>query len=411
MRLATFIVGVMMVLMGVLSFAFYEQYWAPREKAETMLREAIMVSERNTPEATNESLRILTSLWAKYQKFPVANKALLHIGRAYERLGLNESALEKYKYLQENSRGLTKKDRHLVEKRIAHIQILRNYSDEAVAHLYNLLQKSNDKKFRSQIYTELGMLYIKKKNFKKALESLEIAIREDGYNKHATLQKAKVLRYMGKDDAVFNIYDNFLSYNTADKPHGKDIMYSYKTQAYGRGISYFKNRNYWQAIKYFNIVLKKFPNSNQAAWAHFWKGESYYALKRFGRAIQSYQKYIRVLSNGSKAPDAMFKIGESYFELQKFEIAAKYFSKLILRYPNSSLVSLAKEWKEQSENEILHRMRSSKKREKDSGSSDISDDTSQNNSDQINKNDSNGNFGASNKDGQNKDKKKGLTEL
>ena len=60
--------------------------------------------------------------------------------------------------------------------------------------------------------------------------------------------------------------------------------------------------------------------------------------------------------------DAIFKMGEAYFELNKFDLAAKQFNDIIVKYPNSNYFNLAKEWKEQCENEILHRMKTSQRK-------------------------------------------------
>jgi tetratricopeptide (TPR) repeat protein len=359
MRITALVMGILLILMGVLSFVFYEQYWAPKRAAEAMLREAIMISERDTPEATNESLKILTSLWARYQDMPIANKALLHIGMAYEKMGLNESALEKFRYLSQNMRGLSGDDRNLLVRRIAHIQILRNYSDEAVSQLYQLLTKSTDGKFRSQIYTELGMLYFKMKKFDKAQNALEIAEREDSSNRYATLEKAKVLRSLGQHDKVFDIYDNFMSYDKKNHPiQSKDVVYSFRTEAFQRGHEEFKKGRYWTAIKYYKIVASRFGGTKEGVKALYWIGEAYFKLGNFKNAL-AYFSRVKDFSGSDLVDDAIFKMGESFFEMRKFDLAAKEFNDIIIRFPNSNLINLAKEWKEQCENEILHRMKSS----------------------------------------------------
>lgn len=364
MRVTTLILGISMILLGVLSFAFYEQYWGPRNRAEVRIREAKMIFERDTTQATNEALKILTSVWAKYQDFDVANQALLYIARSYERLGMNESALEKYRYLSQQNLGLSEKDKQLISKRIAHIQMLRNRSDAAFSHLYGLLQKSQDSKFRSKVYTELGMLYSKNKNYKKALESLEIANQEDGGNKMALLEKANVLRKLGQDQEVFDIYDRFLAYYSADQEGSKDVLYRYRNQAMRRGLSQFRKGSYWQAIRYFDIVRKKFSSSKEGALAAYWKGESYYRLaeddriketlrrSRFSRALTSYKRFLRQASSNSKADKALFHMGDIYHKMGKNESAITYFNKVIQRNPQGGLAQQAKRWKRKLEEQI-----------------------------------------------------------
>lgn len=358
MRIATLASGIVFILLGILSIVFYEQYWSPQHKAETMLREAVLIAERKTPQATNESLKILTSLYAQYRELDIANRALLHISMAYENMGLNESALEKYQYLQNNPRGLSENERNLISKRIAHIQILRNYSDEAVSQLYQLLSKSTDLKFRSQVYTELGMLYYKSGEFKKSLNSFEIAEKEYGHNRNASLGKAKVLKKMGRHDEAFQVYQRFLGHNFSQSDQFKDVIYSFRTDAFSLGRESFNQKHYWQAIKYFRMVLEKFPHSREAARSEFYLGESYFKLGRFYPAIRFFKR-IAGREKDSKIDDALFRLGESYFELKKFEIAAKYFNDILVKFPGSNYASMAKDWKDQCENEIIRRMKSS----------------------------------------------------
>lgn len=361
MRISGMVTGIILILLGVLSLVFYEQYWAPKRESEALLREAILIAERDTTESTNEALKKLTFVWAHYQNLPVAKKALLRIGMAYEKLGLNESALEKYRYLSQNGTGLSKSDRNILGQRIAHIQILRNYSDEAVSQLYQLLNKSSDSKFRSQIYTELGMLYYKNRKFKKALNALEIAERENGANRHATLEKAKVLRALGQHDKVFSIYQNFMRYDKDNHPSSKDVVYNFRKEAFSRGYEEYKKRRFWRAIRYFKIVVNRFRGTSHGIKAYYWIGESYFRLGNFKRAISYYSK-LREYPASKLVDDATFKMGEAYFELNKFDLAAKQFNDIIVKHPNSNYFNLAREWKEQCENEILHRMKTSQRK-------------------------------------------------
>ncbi len=360
MKMATLISGILMVVLGIFSLIFYDHYWSPKRQAETMLREAILIAERKTPEATNDALKILTSIYAKYQELPVASRALMHIGLAYEKLGLNESALEKYNFLKSNARGLNRSEQDLISKRIAHIQILRNYSDEAVSQLYQLLSRSTDMRFRSQIYTELGMLYYKEGQLKKALNAYSIAEKEYGHNRNATLGKAQVLKALGDHDQAFGIYQGFLKYGFEGSDESKEVSFHFRNQAYQRGRESLERKSYWQAVRYFRIVLDKFPASQEASQSLYWIAEAYFGLGKFYPAIE-YFKRVAVLDKHDKKDDALFKLGESYFELKKFEIAAKYFNDIIRYYPGSSYFNLAKEWKEQCENEILSRMKSSQR--------------------------------------------------
>jgi tetratricopeptide (TPR) repeat protein len=208
------------------------------------------------------------------------------------------------------------------------------------------------------------MLYSKNKNYKKALESLEIAVQEDGGNKMALLEKANVLRKLGQDQEVFDIYDRFLAYYSADKKGSKDVLYRYRHQAMRRGLSQFRSGSYWQAIRYFDIVRKKFPSTNEGALASYWKGESYYRLaederiketlrrSRFSRALTSYKRFLRRSSSSGKANKALFHMGEIYHKMGKNESAITYFNKVIQRNPQGGLAQQAKRWKRKLEEQI-----------------------------------------------------------
>ena len=61
-------------------------------------------------------------------------------------------------------------------------------------------------------------------------------------------------------------------------------------------------QNYKQAITLFNDFLKKFPKSNLADNAQYWKGEALFALKDYPNSVMEFQKVITNYPKSDKVP-------------------------------------------------------------------------------------------------------------
>ena len=354
------VIGVILFVLGVVLLLYYGYVIKPERNANELVREAKLTFERGDKNSINQAVNILTKAIAKYPKSRAAIDAYYYIGRCYEKQGLNRLAYLKYNYILKNSSNkLTKELKKDLLVRFAHLNILKQYSEEAVNQLFSLLNHSTNKEFRSRIYSELGHIFLKTGKYKKARRMFEIAITEKGNNEDAILGKARANKRMGYEKKAYDLYEYFLEYFGAVSQYTQDVRKSYREQAYGSGLRAFRKGRYYDAISFFNRVLRNFPNYKRSENSLYWIGESYYAMKKYDTAISYFN---RTLTNSfyHKDHDAQIKKGYSYFMSKRFDLAAKEFQRYLQNYPNGKYAPIAREWKKMSAKELLYRIKSKK---------------------------------------------------
>jgi len=206
------IIGLVLIFLGVGLYAYYDQFVKPEDIAREYLVEGKLVFERGNKEAVNNSIDIFTKVIAKYPKTRAAAEAYFFIGRSYEKLGLNRLAYLKYLYILKTGKNISPELAGEIRKKLARLKIMMRYTEEGIHQLLGLLNYSQNRDFRSRVYTELGHTYLKMKSYDKARRMFNLAISENGSNEEALLGKARVYKRMGYDEKAYDLYEYFLGY-------------------------------------------------------------------------------------------------------------------------------------------------------------------------------------------------------
>lgn len=338
--------GIVLILIGIGLFAYYDQRIKPESEAQKLLRQAQIMSERDDKKTLNKSFEIFTKIIADYPGTKSAIESYFSIGMLYEKLGFYRLANIKYSYILKSKSYLL--DEEIERKtitRMAHLKILKNYSDEGVNKLLEVLNNTNNRESRSRIYSELGFTLLKANNYKKALHFFVLAIREDGNNEEALLGKARALKKKGSDMLAFNEYDKFLQQFGSVSTYTVDVKNSYQKQAYLSGLKFYRLKKYKKAIKVLKRVLKNFNSEKISENTLYWIGESYFSTKEYKKSINYFSK---TLNNNyyHKDEDARLKKGYSYFMLRNYKLAAKEFDIYNHFYKNGKYAHVASKWKD-----------------------------------------------------------------
>ncbi len=360
MKATTLIIGLILIVLGVGIYVYYDFYIKPDIAAKELLVEGEFVYERGDKTSINNAISIFTKIIVKYPDSKYVTDAYYRIAGCYERLGLNRLAYLKYVYLiKNNNRKLNDELKKEILVRLAHINVLKQNSEEATSQLYSLLNTNYNKEFRSRIYSELGHTYLKQKEYNKAKRMFDIALAEYGNNEDAIIGQARALKWMGKENEAYDLYEYFLKYNGAVSQYTGDVKKAYRDQAYNSGLNAFKNSRYSSAISFFNRILANFPGDKITENALYWIGESYYGMSQFDKAIAYFNK---TLSNefSHKDEDARIKKGYAYFASKRFDLAARDFQLYLQYYPNGKYAAIARNWKEMSTKELLFSIQNKK---------------------------------------------------
>jgi len=358
------LVGIIFIFLGIGLFAYYDSFVKPEREAKELIVEAKMSFERNDKESINKAIDIFTKVIAKFPDTDSSLEAYYYIAESYEKLNLNRLAYLKYIYLVKSSRKIPSDMEKEVNARIARLKIMKRYDEEGIHSLMSLLNYSDNKDFRSRIYTELGHTYLKTAEFQKSKRMFDLALSENGNNEEAILGKARTYKHLGQDGQAYELYDHFLKYYSNFSNYTTDVTNSYAKQLYESGINSYRKGGYYPAISYFKKYLTQFPGSSKSENSIYWLGESYFALKQYDTAISYFR---RVLNNEyyHKDQDAFIKIGYSYFMAKNYDLASREFQNYINNYPNGKYIVRAKQWKEMSTKEMIYKYKKSDKPDTD----------------------------------------------
>ncbi len=348
------LVGIVLIFLGIGLFAYYDSFIKPEREARELIVEGKMLFERGNQESINKAIDIFTKVIAKYPKTDSAFEAYYYIAQGYERLNLNRLAYLKYIYLLKNNSNIAKETEQEIKARVARLKVMKRYDEEGIHQLLSLLNYSDDKDFRSRVYSELGHIYLKRGEFNASRRMFDLALAENGNNEEAILGKARVYKRIGMDSEAYTLYDHFLKYYSNFSYYTNDVTRSYDRQLYDSGLSNFRRGSYYQAIEFFKKYLKQFPESEKTENALYWIGESYLNLKQYNNAIAYFKK---TLSNGfyHKDQDAVIKCGYTYFLAKNYDLAAREFQYYLDTYPNGRYVIKAKQWKDMSTKEMFYK--------------------------------------------------------
>lgn len=111
---------------------------------------------------------------------------------------------------------------------------------------------------------------------------------------------------------------------------------------YDTSMASFKEGKYEDAMKGFQALIKKYPNSDRADNAQFWIGECYMGIKQYEKAILAYQEVIKKYPKGNKVPSAMLRQAIAFLEIKDKTSTRLLLKKIINKYPKSSEAQIAK---------------------------------------------------------------------
>ncbi len=349
------ILGAVLVIMGIGVFAYYDRFVRHEREARELLTEGKLIYERGSREAINDSINVFSKVIARYPGTRAESEAYFNIAQAYEKMNLNRLAYLKYVYILKNSKDVDQAFAQEIKARIARLKVMKRYSEEGIYELLGLLNHTDNRDFRSRVYTELGHTYLQMRELEKSKRMFDIALTENGDNEEAILGKARVYKRLGQDDMAYNMYEYYLKYYGNFSHYADDVKHAYIHQVYRTGHENFRRGRYGSAISYFKRVLNHFPDSGYGENCLYWIGQSYFAMHKYGTAIQYYD---RVLNNYDNHKDEAARIrkGYAYFLMKKFDLAAREFQVYINSYPRGANIDTARKWKSMSTQEMLYRI-------------------------------------------------------
>jgi len=339
MRSITIWVGAVVFTIGAGVFLIEREYISGDKAARVRLEAGKLQLERFDEDGLRKGIDELTAVVAQFPDSIHARSARYHLAEAYERLGMRDVALGKYKKLLEMP--LTEELKTHVRFKVAKLQVMRNYSDEGMNQLLLLLNTTADKPLRSEIYLEIGKYYHRKGLTKDAIRNFQNALTENPENR-------EVRAALGYTDADYKnsvALHGILDKNTPVEEKEKKPAEENKSEKTGgnlaAGIRAFTVGEYGAAVRYLTPVANSSGKDSEDAL--YYLGNAYLKLKQYKNAVHFLNKAV---SNSYRERDeaSYIKKGEALYLSNQFSRALRVFTFARTHYPNGKYAQIARDW-------------------------------------------------------------------
>tara|TARA_Y100000294_G_scaffold131407_1_gene123770 strand:+ start:483 stop:1196 length:714 start_codon:yes stop_codon:yes gene_type:complete len=112
-------------------------------------------------------------------------------------------------------------------------------------------------------------------------------------------------------------------------------------EEYQLAFELLKDENYETAKVSFIKFIRLYQDSDFVDDAKYWLGETYYAQRFFTQALKEFEEVLTKFPNSGKIPEALLKKGFCYFELGEVEKSRQLLKSVVNQYPDSSVSRLA----------------------------------------------------------------------
>lgn len=106
-------------------------------------------------------------------------------------------------------------------------------------------------------------------------------------------------------------------------------------QAYDAALELLRRGQYPAAERALREFTERYPDSELADNARYWRGEALYVQREFATALRVFQSVAQREPPSRKAPDAALKAGYCQYELRDTDAARATLRALIARHPGS----------------------------------------------------------------------------
>ena len=233
------------------------------------------------------------------------------------------------------------KNNDIWELKLSHIDYKENKFEIALEGFKNLVKNYPDSEYVPNALLITSRIYQKIGTYDLAIKYAEKLIQN--YPKSKFLEKAELA-------VAYNLYRK-KEYGKAAEKY-KQFIDSHKGSNklgeayYGLGKCYVPYTRIYRgepktALKYFEKVIKEFPNSNYASLAEHNIASIYYDLKEYDLAISHFKNYIKKYK-ADGYDISLYYLAKSYQEKGNVEEAKKIFEQLIEKFPESKWAIKAK---------------------------------------------------------------------
>ena len=202
--------------------------------------------------------------------------------------------------------------------------------DSAELTLKELTKPPNSAKEISSAYYELGKLYYNEKLYFKSVESFLNASADTSLYPEA-MRNAAISAAAGGD------YKNAKAYflNAILKLQAQDLL----TAHFDYAAALYATKDYDGAAQIYLAAEKLGYSDKEKSEALYMTAESFYRAKNYSSSLANYKEYLQSYPNGDHVATALLGVGYSYYFSNEFTKSAHAFQQFVDSYPSSPLLS------------------------------------------------------------------------
>jgi len=159
------------------------------------------------------------------------------------------------------------------------------------------------------------------------VRTLRGAVEEQGHAQGGLRQQSRDL-YADLDARLQKLEQGGAAAAPAAAPAGDQ-------EAYDAALAMLRAGRYADAERAFREFGERFPASELADNARYWRGETLYVQREFAAALAVFQSVAKGEPPSRKAADAMLKAGYCQYELKNAAAARETLRALVARHPGS----------------------------------------------------------------------------
>ncbi|HQJ76345.1 MAG TPA: tetratricopeptide repeat protein [Bacteroidota bacterium] len=305
-------------------------------------------------------------LISKYSNNSLVDDALFNLANSYELNKELDKALTKYNELITNYSNSPYYNE--AKEKIEHINLYVPINNiDGFKKIGSLLQEVISNKPKGEISYKLGEVYYNDmKDYKSSLAQFDIAINSNDLNDSlkAIAKYYKMLSnyYILLEEGIINQSDleelkNFIS-NNPNHPFRSDVILKlfnleiknktneqilnmslnyYNTypelkerdKFLGKALSILESKNdVNNLIKYSNIIIDNFPNSEYTEYSYYLKGYATFLTNKDSLAESYFNEYLKKYSNGRYLSSSYFYLSEIYKKNANFQKVFECYNKI-----------------------------------------------------------------------------------
>jgi tetratricopeptide (TPR) repeat protein len=267
----------------------------------------------------NSSVDVFNSISAKDNNQTIKINLLLQIGQAYEETGEFSKAEETYAKIIKLYPDAPNSD--YLQYRVASLQLKRLNYNAAIASLKSMLNKYPQTKFLPDAQYALGLVYFQLADYAQSCEifkKFQAEFQDSSLRAQASYMLGASLISLEKFEEALSVFKGIPKLDTLDIELLQKVEYEIAD-------CYYKLGQEDDALGRFKLLRARYPNSKLTPNILWWLGQYYYRNKDLKLARRYFDSLVKDFPDSQLSADAFYVLGLIFSDEDKLEQAVDSF--------------------------------------------------------------------------------------